>query len=144
VDAIAAALAVSGPTSPVVERAVCALEDLVGRLAAEGGGRFGARLRAAFPPERVEEAVRAAAAGMEAEVPRPEGPRVVNPEQRAQAAEVAAADLQRRLGAPLRRAIWERAALAASLAGVTVDAVRAEAALQRDRPAAAVVGEPAR
>ncbi len=141
VDAIAAALAVSGPTRPVVERAVCALEDLVGRLAAEGGGRFGACLRAAFPPERVEEAVRAAAAGMEAEVPWPEGRRVVDPEQRARAAEVAAEDLQRRLGAPLRLAVWERAALGASLAGVTVEAVRVEAALQRDRPAPAAVEE---
>jgi GTPase SAR1 family protein len=141
VDAIAAALALSGPTQPVVERAVCALEDLVGRLAAEGGGRFGARLRAAFPPERAEEALRAAAARMEAETPRPEGRRVVDLEERARAAEVAAEELQQRLGAPLRRLVWERAALAASLTGVTVEALRAEAGLQRDPVAPAAPGE---
>lgn len=132
VEAIAAALAVSGPTPPVVERAVAALEDLVGRLAAEAGGQFAARLRAAFLPARVEEAVRTAAARMEAELPRPEGRKAIDPERRARAAGVAAEELQHRLGAPLRRLVWERAALAASLAGVTVETVRAEAALQRD------------
>ena len=59
------------------------------------------------------------------------GGRVVDPERRAQAAAVAAEELQRLLGAPLRRAVWERAALAASVAGVTVEALQAEAALQR-------------
>jgi hypothetical protein len=56
---------------------------------------------------------------------------VVDPERRAQAAAVAAEDLQRLLGAPLRQVVWERAALAASVAGVTVEALQAEAALQR-------------
>jgi energy-coupling factor transporter ATP-binding protein EcfA2 len=141
VDALAAALAVFGPTPAVVERATGALEDLVGRLAAEAGGPFGARLRVTFPPEVVEEAVRSAATRMEAAVPRPEGRQAVDPEQRARAAEVAAEELQQRLGAPLRRAVWERAALAASLTGVTVEALRTEAALQRVGPGASSSGE---
>ena len=131
VDDISTALAVSGPTPVVVEQALCTLEDLVGRLAAEAGGPFAARLRYAFPPAVVEEAVQAAAWRMEAEAPRPAGRRAIDPEQRARAAEVVADELQHRLGSPLRRVVWERAALAASLAGVTVDALRAEASLQR-------------
>jgi hypothetical protein len=47
-----------------------------------------------------------------------------------------AEDLQSLLGAPLRRAAWERAALGASVAGVTVEALQAEAALQKSGPAA--------
>ena len=136
VDGISASLSVSGATAPVVERALCNLEDLVGRLAAEAGGPFAGRLRAAFPTEVLEEAVRAAAARMEAEVPRPLGRRSVDPEERAAAAEVAAGELQARLGAPLRRAVWERAALAASLAGATVEVMRAEASLRREAPGA--------
>ncbi|HSQ36892.1 MAG TPA: GTPase [Acidimicrobiia bacterium] len=137
VDGISTDLALGGPTPVIVEQALCTLEDLVGRLAAEAGGPFAARLRRAFPPAVVEEAVRTAAARMEAEVPRTTGRRVVDPEQRARAAEVAADQLQHRLGGPLRRVVWDRAALAASLTGVTVDALRAEAALQREDPAAA-------
>jgi hypothetical protein len=65
------------------------------------------------------------------------GRRLVDPERRAQAAGVVAEELQGRLGAPLRRAVWERAALAASVAGVTVEALQAEAALQRSEPVVA-------
>lgn len=133
VDSIASALALSGPTPVVVEQAMCDLEDLVGRLAAEAGGPFGARLRHAFPTAVVEGVVRAAAARMEIEVPRARR-KAIDPEQRARAAEVVAGELQHRLGAPLRREVWERAALAASLAGVTVDALRAETSLQRGGP----------
>ena len=138
VDAIATALALSGPTPVAVEQAMCTLEDLIGRLAAEAGGPFAVRLRRAFPAEVLEEAVRAAAARMDAEFPRPAGHKVVDVEQRARAAGMLADELQARLGAPLRRLVWERAALAASLAGVTVDALRAEASLQRVGPGAAV------
>ena len=112
VESLAGALAVFGATAPVVERAVGALEDLIGRLAAEGGGQFGAGLRSEFPAERVEEAVRAAAARMDVATPRPDGRKAIDPEQRARAAGVAAEELQQRLGAPLRRAVWRRASLA--------------------------------
>ena len=70
------------------------------------------------------------------------GRRVVEPERRGQAAAMAAEELQRSLGAPLRRAVWERAALAASVTGVTVDALQAEAALQRSDAAAGAGGGP--
>lgn len=135
VHSISADLALNGATPVVVEQALCTLEDLVGRLAAEAGGPCAARLRQSFSTAVVEEALLAAAAHMEVEVPRPAVRRVVDARQRARAAEVVADQLQHRLGAPLRRVVWERAALAASLAGVTVDALRAEASLQRSEPA---------
>jgi hypothetical protein len=137
VDAAATALAVSGPAPGVMEEAICAVEDLVGRLAAEAGGPFGSRLRHSFPTERVEEALQAAAGRMDRDFPMTtgrSGRRVIDPERRAEAAAMAAEELQRRLGAPLRQAVWERAALAASVAEVTVEALRAEAALQRSGP----------
>lgn len=134
VESVSASLAVSGPAPGVMEEAICVLEDLVGRLAAEGGGPFALRLRHGFTTSRVEEALGEAAARMDAEVPPllgRTGRRVVDPERRAQAAAVAAEALQQLLGAPLRRAVWERASLSASVAGVTVEALQAEAALQR-------------
>ena len=134
VESVAASLAVFGATPGAMEEAIGTLEDLVGRLAAEGGGPFAPRLRHGFPTARLEEALRAAAARMDAAVPPVagrSGRRAVDPERRAQAAAVAVEELQRSLGAPLRRAVWERAALSASVAGVTVDALQAEAALQR-------------
>jgi energy-coupling factor transporter ATP-binding protein EcfA2 len=134
VESVAASLAVFGAAPGAMEEAIGTLEDLVGRLAAEGGGPFAPRLRHGFPTARLEEALRAAAARMDAAVPPVtgrSGRRSVDPERRAQAAAVAVEELQRSLGAPLRRAVWERAALSASVAGVTVDALQAEAALQR-------------
>jgi hypothetical protein len=134
VESVAASLAVFGAAPGAMEEAIGTLEDLVGRLAAEGGGPFAPRLRHGFPTARLEEALRAAAARMDAAVPPVtgrSGRRSVDPERRAQAAAVAIEELQRSLGAPLRRAVWERAALSASVAGVTVDALQAEAALQR-------------
>ena len=68
-EAVAASLAVFGPTPGVMEEAICSLEDLVGRLAAEGGGPFAHRLRHAFTTSRLEEALRQAAARMDAVVP---------------------------------------------------------------------------
>ena len=69
---------------------------------------------------------------MEAEVPRPiDGPEpIVEPEQRARAADVLAGELQKRLGAPLRKLLWERASLSATVAEVTVGVTLAEAALR--------------
>jgi hypothetical protein len=142
-DRAAAALAVWGPAPGVMEEAICAVEDLVGHLAAEAGGPFASRLRHNFSTERVEEALRAAAVRMDGSIPVAagrSGRRAIDPERRAEAAAVAAEELQRRLGAPLRQAIWERAALAASVVEVTVDALRAEAALQRGGPGPATEG----
>jgi len=95
-------------------------------------------VRHSFPTSRIEEVIGRAAARMEAEYPAAlnrAGRRVVEPERTAQAAAVAAEEIQRGLGAPLRRMVWERAALAASVAEVTVEAMQAEATLQRTDPA---------
>lgn len=132
--AVSAALSLAGGGRAVVEESLCAVEDLVGQLAAESGGPFAVRLRNAFPPDHLEAELRAAVAAMEAAVPRVRGRGgevVVDPEQRAAAADVVAGELQRRVGAPLREIVWERASLAATLAGVLTDAVVAENALQR-------------
>jgi GTP-binding protein EngB required for normal cell division len=143
VTAVAASLAVSGATPGVMEEALCILEDLIGRLAAEGGGPFAPRLRAHFRTEQIEAILRSAAARMEAEVPATlsrSGRRIVEPERRARAAQVVEEELQRGIGGPLRKAVWERAALAASVAGVTVEALQAEAALQKGGPDAGAAG----
>jgi hypothetical protein len=143
VDTVSSSLATWGPAPGAMEESIGSLEDLVGRLAAEGGGPFAHRLRNAFPAPRVEGVLREAVARMEEQVPSVSnraGKRVVDPERRAQAAEVLAGELQQHLGGPLRKAVWERAALAASVAGVTVNALQAEAALQRRPPAAAPAG----
>jgi hypothetical protein len=133
------ALSLSGPGRGVVEEALCAMEDLVGHLAAAAGGPFAVRLRNGFTPAYLERELRAALEAMESAVPRrgavEGGDPVVDPEQRAAAAEVLTAEVQHRIGAPLREVIWERASLAATLTGVLTEASSAEAALQRPRKA---------
>jgi energy-coupling factor transporter ATP-binding protein EcfA2 len=132
VDATVTALSLSGPGRGIVEEVLCSLEDLVGRIAAEAGGPFGARIREAFTPTVLESSLRDAISVMERDVPRSAGPNApMDPERRAEAAHVLAGELQRRIGAPLRTIIWERASLAASLAGLAVDVTKAEAALRR-------------
>jgi hypothetical protein len=132
VEAAVTALALAGPGRGIFEEVLCSLEDLVGRIAAEVGGPFGARIRAAFTPAVLEASLREAIETMEAEVPRTaESGTSLHPEQRAAAADVLARELQRRIGAPLRTIIWERASLAASLAGLAVDVTKAEAALRK-------------
>jgi len=132
VEATVTAVALSGSGRGIVEEVLCSLEDLVGRIAAEAGGPFGARIRDAFTPAVLEASLGEAIATMEREVPRLAGPHPpVDLEQRAAAADVLATELQRRLGAPMREIIWERASLAATLAGLAVDVTKAEASLRR-------------
>jgi len=66
---------------------------------------------------------------MEREVPRGEAG-VIEPERRADAAGLLSDRLQERLGGPLREILWERSALSASVAGLTVEAAQAEAKLR--------------
>jgi len=66
---------------------------------------------------------------MELEVPRGESG-VIEPERRADAAGLLSGRLQERLGGPLREILWERSALSASVAGLTVEAAQAEAKLR--------------
>jgi len=111
------------------DEALCSLEDLVGHLAVDAGGPFAVKLRSLFTPPRIEQVLREAVAAMEQEVPRNEDG-VVEPEQRGSAAGVLADRLQESLGGPLRKILWERATLSASVAGLAVDAAQAEARLR--------------
>lgn len=111
------------------EETLYQLEDLVGHLAAEAGGPFAVKLRVNFTPAVLEGALRAAVQRMEAAAPHaPDG--VVEPERRAGAADILAEELQRRVAAPLREILWARAALAASIAGLAVDAAGVEEGLR--------------
>ncbi|MDX1690501.1 MAG: GTPase [Acidimicrobiia bacterium] len=123
VEASAAALALGGGGRGVVEEVLCGLEDFVGHLSAEAGGPFGMRLRYRFTPERIEREVDAVTEEVAAAGGDP-----------SKAAAVAAEALQRRLGAPMREVVWERASLAASMAGLVVDVANAEAALAEEAP----------
>jgi GTP-binding protein EngB required for normal cell division len=128
-DAAATTLSLGDPGRAAFEEALVSLEDLVGHLAAEAGGPFAVRLRSLFTPLRIEQVLREAVAAMEREVPRSEDG-VVEPGRRGDAAGVLADRLQETLGGPLRRILWERAALSASVAGLAVDAAQAEAELR--------------
>ncbi len=147
-DGIVGAISVHGLGAGTVEEVACGMEDFIGRLAAESGGPFGVRLRQAFTPDRIDAALRAATDRIECSFP-PQQQRqsdmwsvVLDVENRIDAAQVLEDELQRRIGGPLREIIWERAALAASVAGLVVDASSAEWALRRRRARlAAKVGE---
>jgi hypothetical protein len=128
-DEAATTLSLAGTDRSAFEGVLVALEGLVGHLAVETRGPFGARIRTRFTPAAVEEALRRSVAAMEKQVPRA-GDGTVEPERRADAAGVLAEQLQERLGGPLREILWERAALAASVAGLAVEAAQAEAVLR--------------
>ena len=128
-DAAATTLSLGDSGRGGFEEVLVSLEDLVGHLAAEAGGPFAVKLRSLFTPTRIEQVLREAVAVMEQEVPRPEDG-VVEPGRRGDAAGVLADRLQENLGGPLRRILWERAALSASVAGLAVDAAQAEARLR--------------
>lgn len=131
-DASVTALSLSGPTVGAFDEVLCAIEDLVGHLSAESGGPFGTRLRQNFTPDRLADDLRAAVTAMDEAVPRAkDGDRAgpLSPERRAEAADILEAELQVRLGAPLRKILWERASLSAVVAGLSVDASLAEASL---------------
>ncbi|MFH1105529.1 MAG: hypothetical protein V1757_11395, partial [Actinomycetota bacterium] len=124
------ALAMRGPTVAVYEEALRSLEQLILRLSAIAGGPFGMRMRQTFTPDRLDAELQGAIAAMENAVPRIEGrggrPGPIDPEQRAAAADILDTQLQARIGAPLREIVWERASLAAVVAGLAVDASMAE------------------
>ena len=77
--------------------------------------------------------MRAAVALMEESVPRARrrdgSLRPFSPEHRVDAAGLLDAELQERIGAPMRKLMWERASLSAVVAGIAVDASAAEAGL---------------
>lgn len=116
VTAAGSALAInSGPG--VTHEVLCGLEDLLGHLAADAGGVFASKLRGAFPPRHLEEVLDAALA------------RAADAPDREAAVAIIIEALQVGVAAPLRKVLWERAALAASVASFAVDAEAAERAL---------------
>ncbi|WKZ82524.1 MAG: hypothetical protein QY307_10650 [Acidimicrobiia bacterium] len=96
-----------------VEQALVVVERMVARLSVEAGRTFGARIRRECPPEWIEQGVRRALA--------------------AGGGEAIAAELQRSIGAPLRLLLWERAALAAAVAGLAVETEEAGSRLRAGR-----------
>ncbi|OFW67375.1 MAG: hypothetical protein A2Z12_06660 [Actinobacteria bacterium RBG_16_68_21] len=131
-DAVAA-LSSGGSAVAGHEEALRGLEQLILRLSAIAGGPFGTRMRHTFTPERLEADLGAAVAAMESGAPRLRGkdgrPGAIDPARREEAAAILNGQLQARIGAPLREIIWERASLAAVVAGLAVDASMAEAHL---------------
>ncbi|HEX5630441.1 MAG TPA: hypothetical protein VFY15_02150, partial [Acidimicrobiia bacterium] len=119
-------LTAEGPRIGRLEEALRRVEHMVGSIAAEAGGAFGLRTRQVFGPERVEEEVRAAVAAMDLVSP---GVAASSEMVRQARAAVLDTELQLRIGAPLRRILWERASLAAVVAGLAVDSARAESHL---------------
>jgi hypothetical protein len=129
IEDVSVTVAVEEPDRGAFEKALYELESFVGRLAAEARGPFALQMRNAFPQGTVETALRQAVDRMEAGVSRlPDG--VIDPEERAEAAGLLAESLQESIGAPLRKILWARAALAASVAGLAVDVTEAEARLR--------------
>lgn len=122
-------LAVDGPAVVAFEEALRSLDQVILRLSVDAGGPFGMRIRQSFGPDRLDAELRGAVDIMESIVPRGRSGDALDPERRAEAAEVLDAQLQARIGAPLREIIWERASLSAVVAGLAVDTTMAEADL---------------
>ena len=128
-EATAARLAAEGPAVAAYEEALRSLGQLILGLSVDAGGPFGARIRQSFGPDRLDAELRGSVEIMETLVPRDRPGGSLDPERRAEAAEVLDAQLQARIGAPLREIVWERASLSAVVAGLAVDATMAEADL---------------
>ncbi len=126
---VTTSLALAEENSPAVEEAVVAFRNLVGDVAGRAGGPFSQRIRGRFPGGHIEQLVRAALEDVERRLPRGETG-VIVPERRADAAGLLSDRFQRELGAPLREILWERSSLAASVAGLAVEAAQAEAKLR--------------
>lgn len=106
----------ASPDSAGFEEALRLLESLVIRLATDAGGGFGLEIRQTFRGDRIErdlgEVLQAAGSG-------------------AGTADRLDAGLQERFGAPIRTILWQRASLAAVVAGLTVDASTVDLGLGR-------------
>lgn len=133
-ERIVSRLAVEGPGVAVYEEVLRSLDQLVLRLSAEAGGPFGTRIRQTFGPDRLDDELRDSVEMMEKLVPRDRPGTALDPERRAEAADILDAQLQARIGAPLREIMWERASLAAVVAGLAVDATMAESDLLGVKP----------
>jgi GTPase SAR1 family protein len=118
-EAVRAAIAThvaTGSGAAAFQEGLRLLEGMILRLSTDAGGVFGLRIRQSFGTRLIEDELRAA---FDAAL--------------ATAAPAIAIDseLQERFGAPLRTVLWERASLAAVVAGLAVDASVANASLGR-------------
>ncbi len=106
----------SGGGAAAFEEALRLIEALTLRLSGDAGGAFGVRIRQEFAAERVERDLAAAfAESAGSQDPGGELDR----------------QLQERFGAPLRKVLWERASLAAVVAGLSVDAAAVDDSIGR-------------
>jgi hypothetical protein len=106
-DAAAAGL-VPGAGAAAVEDALCRVEDFVAAVSVETGGVFGERMREAFSGDRIDVEVAAAAdaaRGAESRLSQPRRKQVDTSPVR----DLAAAQLDERLGEPMRVMLLERA-----------------------------------
>ena len=98
------------------EEALRLVEDFILKLSTDAGGVFGSRLRRSFDPDRIETEL---AAALEAAAVGADPDRELDRQ------------LQERFGAPLRKLLWERASLAAAVAGLAVDAMAVSKSIGR-------------
>ncbi|HSM02561.1 MAG TPA: GTPase [Acidimicrobiia bacterium] len=126
---VASRLAVDGPSVAVYEEALRSLDQLVLRLSIEAGGPYGTRIRQTFEPDRLDDELRGSVEAMEQRIPRGGSGTSLDPGRRAEAVAILDAQLQARIGSRLREILWERASLAAAVAGLAVDATMAESDL---------------
>ncbi len=121
------------PDEAVVYDTLCRLEDFVAMMSVESGGTFGRRVVDAFPPARLERelngalAATADALGASAQKKR----RARKKAGDGAAAVTLAAEIEARLGRPLRDMFWEWARFGATVASVSVDTAQAQAKLRR-------------
>ncbi len=125
----AEALAADGP--PTLHDTSCRIADFTAALSVQAGGDFGRRLRDAFPLGWLESEVDAAYAAWLAQPAPPERRRWFRRRSgppRPPAADLAA-ELDERIGEPLRRRLFDRALLGATLASFRIELATAEARL---------------
>ena len=131
-DHAAAAIA-RGTGHSAREDALCHLEDLVAAVAVEVGDGYGGTVRELLPRDRIEAAVESAAAASDDVPPaRRRRRRDRQPPQEAPAPVVAV--LEENVGGPLRRLVWERAHLGATIAYAAVGARQLRGRLSAPEP----------
>lgn len=120
-----------GSGRAAVQDALCRIEDFIALVSVQVGTTFGTRIRSTFTPERIEgdlEAVLEAATVDDRPTSRRwRRKKVAEPDRVA-----ATAELERRIGDPLREFLRERAVFGASLTTLAVTSAQVEARLKSE------------
>ncbi|MDH3425361.1 MAG: 50S ribosome-binding GTPase [Acidimicrobiia bacterium] len=126
-DALVAEVIDLPPDAPL-DQALCHLEDFVAAVSVETGRSFGRNVIASFSPTRLKHELEEALA-TRPPPPEPSKKKKKKKKKRRKDADRVengptpiAAELDRRIGTPLREVFWDRAYLAATIASVDVDA----------------------